>query len=114
VYKSDFTESEQKFYPLNQFMKPTNDEKISAGMILRSRLTYQLHRYLFFRGIVERNAFRQTLSANFLASFIYIPGTVIHFGYDSFRAQEIKPADPQRSVETKRMFFAKASYWWRL
>jgi hypothetical protein len=98
----------------SDLFRDDNDEKIFDGTILRGRLTYQLNRYLFFRGIVERNTSRRTLTANFLASFTYIPGTVIHFGYDSFNEQEIEPADPQRYVQTKRVFFAKASYLWRL
>jgi hypothetical protein len=55
---------------------------------------------------------------DFLASFTYIPGTVIHVGYGSlfeklgWREDEYVPSD--RFMETKRGFFFKASYLWRL
>jgi hypothetical protein len=53
-----------------------------------------------------------------LASFTYIPGTVIHVGYGSlyerikWEAGEYTSAD--RFLETKRGFFFKASFLWRL
>ena len=56
--------------------------------------------------------------ADFLASFTYIPGTVIHIGYGSlyekleWREEAFLPSD--RFLESKRSFFFKASYLWRL
>ena len=84
----------------------------------RGRLTYQLNKYLFFRGIVEYNAYRREMLTDLLASFTYIPGTVIQLGYGSFFDRtawvdgEYRDAD--RFLEMKRGLFFKASYLWRL
>lgn len=86
--------------------------------IIRSLNTYQVNRYLFFRAIIEHNSFRRRLMTDFLASFTYIPGTVIHIGYGSlyekleWRDEAYLPSD--RFLESKRGFFFKASYLWRL
>jgi hypothetical protein len=86
--------------------------------IARGRATYQINRYLFLRAIVEYNSFRDELMTDFLASFTYIPGTVIHLGYGSLYEKlewiegEYRGAD--RFLESRRGFFFKASYLWRL
>ena len=72
------------------------------------------------RGILEYNSYRKQLLTDLLASFTYIPGTVVHCGYGSLDARI--PADgaenpgprPERLREQKRAFFAKASCLWRL
>ena len=96
----------------------SNLEKIFDITILRNRLTYQMNQYLFFRGIVEYNSFRKSLLTDFLASFTYIPGTVMHFGYGSFyeklKFERGEYLESNRYLETTRGFFAKASYLWRL
>jgi len=86
--------------------------------IIRSLNTYQINKYLFVRAIIEHNSFRKRLMTDFLASFTYIPGTVIHIGYGSlyekleWRDEAYLPSD--RFLESKRGFFFKASYLWRL
>lgn len=102
----------------SDLFRDSNSEKIFDFTILRNRLTYQVNQYLFFRGIVEYNSFRKTLLTDFLASFTYIPGTVLHFGYGSFyekiRWEQGNYIKSNRYLETKRGLFAKASYLWRL
>jgi len=55
---------------------------------------------------------------DFLASFTYIPGTVIHLGYGSlydklaWRNGQYEPSD--RFLEMQRSLFFKVSYLWRL
>jgi hypothetical protein len=86
--------------------------------IFRSKNTFQVNKYLFFRAIVEYNSFRKQLMTDFLASFTYIPGTVIHIGYGSLYEKirweegDYRPSD--NFLETRRGFFFKASYLWRL
>jgi hypothetical protein len=86
--------------------------------IIRFKNTYQLNRYLFFRAIEEYNVFRDELMIDFLASFTYIPGTVIHFGYGSMYGQTewdgSQYVDSGRFIETRRGLFFKASYLWRM
>jgi hypothetical protein len=102
----------------SDFFRDTDAEKMYDITILRGRLTYQINKYLFFRGIVEHNDFRKRLLTDFLASFTYIPGTVLHFGYGSLY-EKIKwendgYVESNDFRETRRGFFAKASYLWRL
>ncbi len=87
-------------------------------IIVRSRNSYQVNKYLFFRAIFEYNDFRERLTTDFLASFTYIPGTVVHFGYGSLYEKldwvEGAYRPGAHFMETARSFFFKASYLWRL
>ncbi len=104
-------------YSYSNFTRESDGERIYDYAITRGRLTYQLNRYLFFRGIVEYNHFYDQVTTDFLASFTYIPGTVVHFGYGSlyhrvaWRQGAYVPAD--RFREASRGIFFKASYLWR-
>ncbi len=102
----------------SDFFQKETKEKIFDYAIWRSRLTYQMNKYLFFRGILEYNTYREELLTDFLASFTYIPGTVIQLGYGSlynrleWDGEGYRSAD--RFLEMKRGLFFKASYLWRL
>jgi hypothetical protein len=77
-----------------------------------------MNRYLFFRGIVEYNAFRREMLIDLLASFTYIPGTVLQLGYGSLYDKtewvDGEYRDAPGLLEMKRGIFFKASYLWRL
>jgi hypothetical protein len=102
----------------SDFMKAGDSSKEYDYMIIRSRNTLQVNKYLFFRGIVEYNSFRKRMVTDLLASFTYIPGTVIHIGYGSLyekiQWQDRAYIESNRFLETKRGFFFKASFLWRL
>ncbi len=93
-------------------------QKVFDDAITRGRLTYQMNKYLFFRTIVEYNSYYRQLLTDFLASFTYVPGTVIQFGYGSLynRVEWADGAfrDAERFLEMRRGLFFKASYLWRL
>lgn len=95
----------------SDFFRTSDKARIYDVTILRARFTYQINKYLFLRGIVEHNDFRKRLLTDFLASFTYIPGTVLHFGYGSLY-EKLEASKDFR--ESRRGFFAKASYLWRL
>ena len=102
----------------SDFYRDFDSAKEYGYTIIRSKNTYQANKYLFFRAIVEYNSFHKRLMTDFLASFTYIPGTVIHIGYGSLY-EKIKWEDGEyreanRFLETKRGFFFKASFLWRL
>ena len=105
-------------FTYSDFYRDFDSVKEFDYTIIRSRNIFQVNKYLFFRGIVEYNSFRKRLMTDFLASFTYIPGTVIHVGYGSlyekveWAGSEYVPSD--RFLETKRGFFFKASFLWRL
>jgi len=102
----------------SDFYRSADGGKEFDYTILRGASTYQVNKYLFFRAIVEYNTFYQRMMTDLLASFTYIPGTVIHLGYGSlydrlaWRDEDYVPSD--RFLETKRSLFFKVSYLWRL
>jgi hypothetical protein len=105
-------------YTYSNFTRSTDGLREYDYAILRSLNTYQFNKFLFFRAIVEYNSFRKRLLTDFLASFTYIPGTVVFIGYGSsyektaWRDGAYEPSD--RFQETNRGFFFKASYLWRM
>jgi hypothetical protein len=100
------------------FFRDEDKTKLYDYAIIRSRSTFQINKYLFLRAILEYNTFRERLTVDLLTSFTYIPGTVFHVGYGS--ALEKLEWDGQgyitsdRLLESKRGFFFKVSYLWRL
>jgi len=102
----------------SDFYRDSNSLKEFDYTIIRSRNTFQVNKYLFFRGIIEYNSFWKRLMTDFLASFTYIPGTVIHVGYGSLYEKiswdEGVYRNADNFLETKRGFFFKASFLWRL
>ena len=102
----------------SDFTRTSTGEKEYEYAIWRGRLTYQPNKYLLFRGVVEYNAFRREMLTDLLASFTYIPGTVIQLGYGSLydRTEWVdgEYRDAGRFLEMKRGLFFKASYLWRL
>jgi hypothetical protein len=101
------------------FYRSDNNEKVLSYTIWRSRTTFQLNRYLFVRAIVEYNNYWKKINADFLASFTYIPGTVIYLGYGS-AYEKVKWSNEDRDyfpaddfLQTRKSFFFKASYLWR-
>jgi len=101
----------------SDFYQIENRVREFSYLIIRSRNTFQLTSKLFVRGIVEYNSFEKDLSTDFLISFTYIPGTVVHIGYGSlyqklaWNGHEYQPGSDY--LETIRGFFFKASYLWR-
>ena len=99
------------------FTRRSNKEGIYSYTILRSFNTFQLNKYLFLRAILEYNTYRKRMTVDTLASFTYIPGTVVYVGYGSafqrirWTGNEYEESD--RFRETKRGFFFKVSYLWR-
>jgi hypothetical protein len=112
--KLDFTVS----LNYSDFFRKSDKEKIYDYTILRSFNTFQVNKYFFLRAIFEYNFYRERLTVDTLASFTYIPGTVIHVGYGSaFERLEwtgVSYIESGRFLETKRGFFFKVSYLWRM
>ena len=105
-------------YTYSDLFRDANGEKIYDYTLIRNRLIYQVNKYLFFRAVVEYNTYRRQLLTDLLASFLYIPGTVIQLGYgslyDRIRWMDGAYVDSDRFLETRRGIFFKASYLWRL
>jgi hypothetical protein len=100
------------------FDRASDGTRLYDYTIVRSRTSFQVNRFLFFRGILEHNSFRRQLTTDLLGSFTYIPGTVLHAGYGSLYERTTWDGTryvPDRSfLETRRGVFFKASYLWRM
>jgi hypothetical protein len=98
--------------------RTSDSSRLYDYAIARSRTTFQVNRFLFFRGILEYNSFRRQLVTDLLASFTYIPGTVLHGGYGSLydrsRWDGREYVRDNQFLETRRGLFLKASYLWRM
>ena len=101
----------------SDLFRNSDSEKIYDYTILRTKSTFQVNKYLFFRGIIEYNSFYKNLLSDLLVSFTYIPGTVLQLGYGSlYEKLKWENGRYQRHdqfLETKRGLFFKASYLWR-
>ncbi len=99
------------------FFRRSDGEKEYDCLILRSRNTLQVNKYFFLRAISEYNTYHRRLVLDFLASFTYIPGTVVHLGYgaafDRLRWEYPEYVEDNRFLERERGFFFKVSYLWR-
>jgi hypothetical protein len=100
------------------FYRDATGEKSYDYPIYRSRLTYQPNQSFFVRAIVEYNEYRRQVLTDFLASYTYIPGTVVYLGYGSLykrQAWENGLYRPSNNfLEMQRGLFFKASYLWRM
>ncbi|HJW09530.1 MAG TPA: DUF5916 domain-containing protein [Holophagaceae bacterium] len=100
------------------FYRESTDEKIYSYPISRCRITYQFNNAFFLRAIAEYNGYRRQLLTDFLASYTYIPGTVIYLGYGALAKRQLWENGMYRPSEhftdMQRGLFFKASYLWRL
>ena len=102
----------------SDFYRDGDKKKLYDYTILRNRTTFQFNKYLYLRGIVEYNSFYKKIQGDILASFTYIPGTVIQAGYGSVYEKQQwinnRYVTSDNFLHTKKSFFLKASYLWRL
>ena len=103
----------------SDFFRKANGEKIYDYTIIRDRLTFQFNKYLFLRAIAEYNLYYKKMNLDLLASFTYIPGTVVYVGYGSiyekirWQQNEHDYFPDSDFLKTRGSFFFKASYLWR-
>ncbi len=113
---SDKLNAEVSYIYSDLFSEET-DEQFFNVHIPRAKVTYQMNQYLFFRVITQYNNQTEKLAPNFLASFTYIPGTVVHLGYGSvYERTEWDGTgyiESDQFLETNRGLFFKASYLFR-
>jgi hypothetical protein len=118
VYQPSEQWYQQVTLTYQNFDRASTGQRVYDYTIARSKTSFQVNRYLFFRAIFEYNWFRRQLVTDFLASFTYIPGTVIHAGYGSLYQQArwdgLDYVRDQSYIELRRGLFFKASYLWRL
>ncbi len=98
-----------------------NDVQVLNYSISRARLTWQPNEHFFLRAISEYNSRFRQLRTDYLASYTYVPGTVLYLGYGTLSERTEWVATPapgtyrnaDRFLEMQRGLFFKASYLWR-
>jgi hypothetical protein len=102
-------------YRYSDLTNPSNDERVYTVHIVNTRSTYQFNRYFFLRVILQYDSYGSSLLQDYLASFTFIPGTVVHFGYGSLLERNelrddgwVKGAGSLRPV--RECLFFKTSY----
>jgi len=106
-------------YTYTDYYSDATGTKLFKQGISRAKLTYQFNQYLFLRAIGEYIDPYRTLTPEFLASFTYIPGTVVYLGYGGLWAKAhwdgtlFLSTDHDDLLELYRGLFLKMSYLWR-
>jgi hypothetical protein len=100
--------------------RESTGERIYDVMVLNSKTTYQFDKHFLVRFIANYDSSAHRVLTDFLASYEFVPGTVVHAGYGSLyergsaRAIPNDANSPVRLEEnyraTNRGLFFKASY----
>ena len=99
-----------------KFRNRASGELAFDVQIIRSKLNYQINKYLSLRIISESNSGEESIATDLLASFSYFPGSVLFLGYGVNLAETTDSAVAKvfnRYQETRRGIFFKASYNYR-
>ncbi|BDU78805.1 carbohydrate binding family 9 domain-containing protein [Mesoterricola sediminis] len=85
---------------------------------VNSQVTYQFNSSFFLRATVRTDSWRRRMLTDYLASFTYIPGTVLFLGYGEIQDKaewvegQWKPQGSRYEPMQRSLFF-KVSYLWR-
>ncbi len=97
---------------------PDADREIYSGYIFRTRLSYQFTRELFLRLVLQYDEFDDFLTVEPLVTYKVNPFTVFYAGmgsgYQSFNASDYEGLNESRWKLTRRQFFAKFQYLFRI
>jgi hypothetical protein len=93
-------------YTFIDFARLTTGERVFDLHIVNLRNTYQFNRQFFLRLIAQLDTSRRRVLGDALASYEFVPGTVVHLGYGSILEA---PLGARYAPLTRALFF-KASY----
>ena len=97
------------------FDRITDGERVFTVNVLNTQTTFQLNRYIFFRGIAQYDSSRHRVLTDLLASWELLPGTVAYAGYGSliekraWDGQQWTPGAGEYRTSQRGLFF-KAAY----
>lgn len=97
---------------------PQTGREVFDVKTFNGQATYQFNKYAFLRATGRYDSSKRRLLTDLLASFTYIPGTVIHLGYGevfekgSWREDGFEPVGSTFQPLRKSLFF-KVGYLWR-
>ena len=96
-------------YSRVRFNRASDGERIYIVHIVNVRSTYQFNRHFLVRAIEQFDSSRRRVLIDLLASYEFVPGTVVHAGYGSL----LEKKDTAEYQTTSRGLFFKASYLYR-
>jgi hypothetical protein len=107
-------------YNTVRFTRPSTGALVYEVDVVNSRTTYQFDKHFLVRILAQYDSSSDRVLTDFLASYEFVPGTVLHAGYGSlyekgFGSVEPVPGAPpidpgNRYVMVNRGLFLKASY----
>lgn len=105
-------------YSHTRMRHPLTGLEVYDVKTFNGQATYQFNKYAFLRATGRYDSFKRRLLTDVLASFTYIPGTVIHLGYgEVFQKAEWRDETWQTTGSTflplRKSLFFKVSYLWR-
>jgi hypothetical protein len=98
-----------------RFNRASTGERVFTVHILNLKTTYQFNKHFLIRLLNQFDSSRHRLLTDLLASYEFVPGTVLHAGYGSlyekrgFQDGQLVP-DTGNYLTTSRGLFFKASY----
>jgi hypothetical protein len=101
------------------FWNPATGADVYDVNILNSRTTYQFDKHFLVRVLAQYDSSRERVLTDFLASYEFVPGTVVHLGYGSLYEKGFEENDPitgsrvnpnDKYLMVNRGLFLKASY----
>jgi hypothetical protein len=106
-------------YDRDSFSRLAGGARVYAVNLINSKTTYQFDRHFSVRGIVRYDSSQQRVLGDLLGSWEFVPGTVAYLGYGAlYENRGWDGENWQRSqrhyLMTRRGFFFKVSYLWRL
>lgn len=105
---------------MQRFNRADTGARVYAVDVINSRTTYQFDKHFLARALIQYDSDSRRVLTDFLASYEFVPGTVVHAGYGSLYERGVFDGSPndasapvrleERYRATNRGFFFKASY----
>jgi hypothetical protein len=103
-----------------RFDRASTRERVFSVDIVNTRTTYQFNKHFLVRLLEQFDSSSRRLLTDLLASYEFVPGSVLHAGYGSlYEKRDPEPDDPisndfgNRYLTVSRGLFFKASYLYR-
>ena len=93
-------------YSRVRFNRASDGGRVYTVHIVNVRSTYQFNKHFLVRAIEQFDSSRSRVLLDLLASYEFVPGTVVHAGYGSL----FEKTDYPEYLTTSRGLFFKASY----
>jgi hypothetical protein len=101
-------------YNYFELSKEKGGEKLYTGYIFRNKTSFQFTRKFFLRLVMQYDSFSKTFDIDPLLSYKWNPFTIFYIGSTHNMADLGSSPNHGRFIETRRQFFAKFHYLFKL